>query len=57
MKALDVQVKGKETFNFKCNNRREDTSTRNAYVIFDHKFTLCKFHNESIAVGMYTFKF
>ena len=49
--SLDLKLKGKETFNFKCNNKREDSSTRNSYQIFDYQKTLCSFFNSSIAIG------
>ena len=48
---LEIRIKGLETFNYVCTQKREDNSTRHAYLIFDNKKSLATFFKGVIAVG------
>jgi hypothetical protein len=46
--SLDIKLKGKETFKFTATQNQKERSCRGASLIFDNKFTLCNFHNETV---------
>ena len=48
---LSINVRGKESFNFKCFKKNNDESCRSYYLILNHTQTLCKFHTTKIAPG------
>jgi sporulation-control protein spo0M len=36
VRRLDLKLRGKETFKYKCSDRKNDKSCRNSYLIFDN---------------------